>query len=171
MSPGWMHQDAPSLQLPSTHACEQHCSSLVHSLPAVLHSGFSASHVSVTPHVPPQHSPLALQASPSDTQPPVAHTPSSQRRPQQSVGAEHASPASPQATTDDSQLFVSELHVPEQHSLPTRHMSPNALQLGPEPAVPPSAPVPAVSPPVPLVEPPVLGAPESPLEPPVLVPP
>jgi hypothetical protein len=100
--------------------------------------------------------------------------PSSQRRSQQSVGAAQASPASPQATIDDSQLFVSELQVPEQQSLPTRHVSPKALQLGPEPpapAAPPSVPDPAVSPPVPLVEPPVLGAPESPLEPPVLVPP
>jgi hypothetical protein len=170
-----MHQEAPSLHLPSTQACEQHWSSPVHSLPAVLHESLSGSHVSVTPQLALQHSAPPVQPSPSDTQPPVAHWPPSQRRSQQSVGALQPAPGSPHATMDDSQLFVSELQVPEQHSPPTRHMSPNALQVGPEPpapAPPVSAPAepPASVPAEPLL-PPVLGAPASPLVPEPLVPP
>lgn len=133
-----MHQETASSHFPLAQDFEQHSPSLVQSLPAVLQLSFSGSHVFSGPQVPPQHSESLEQSSPSETHALFWHTEPLQFRLQQSVGALQPAPGAPHATIADSQEFVLGLHVPEQHSFPPVQSSPNALQVGPPPALPAS---------------------------------
>jgi hypothetical protein len=100
------------------------------------------------PQVPPQHCESLVQACPSETHAVEPHVVPLQCKSQQSVATVQPAPGAPHAVIDDSQVFVTGLHVCEQHSAPPVHKSPNALQLGPEPAAlePALAPLPVVPP-------------------------
>ncbi len=115
-SPGWIHQEAPSVRYCRRRRTAWSNTRRSHRsrCRAVLQLGFSATHAP-SAHCPPQHSALSSQASPSETHASLEHSPPSQRRVQQSVAASHASPAGLHSPTFDSQVFVSGLHVPEQH--------------------------------------------------------
>jgi hypothetical protein len=106
-----MHQETVRSHWPSTHEFEQHSASPPHALPEVLQLRLRGVQVWSSAQLPPQHSPSESQACPSDTHVVSEHVPASQRRLQQSVGAEQPAPVSPQATIDDSQVSVTGLHV------------------------------------------------------------
>src|SRR5687767_10345904 len=118
-----MHQDTPILQCPSAQPPLQHSSSPEHSLPEVLHPGFSGEQAPSSQR-PPQHSASSVQSPPSETQLSFEHSPSTQLKEQQSVLALQASPATAHSRMLDSQLLVFGLQSFEQQRELSEQSSP-----------------------------------------------
>jgi hypothetical protein len=91
-SPGWTHHETVMLQLPSTHDCEQQSASWLQELPEVLQAVLSGVQVPSVPQTPPQHSPSAAHASPSEVQALASQVLPLQCKLQQSVGTEQPPP-------------------------------------------------------------------------------
>src|SRR6187455_3386856 len=142
-----MHHEVPRRQRPSTQLFEQQSSSRAHSLPEVRHSGLSGAHASPVQRL--------LQHCASEEQEPSSETHSLreqvvplQRRLQQSVGLEQASPGAPHVVIEDSQRPVVGLHAREQQSPSAMQSSAYPRQVAPPPVPEPLAP-PVLVPPLP----------------------
>ena len=141
-----MQYETPSVHLPFSQVSEQQSAFMVQVLPEVLHEVFKGTH-RLPVHLPPQHCASAVQALLSEMQAAAAHLLLSQRKLQQSVPAEHASPVDAQVVITDAQVLLLVSQMPEQHSVPPLHAALYALHTAPAPPEPPLDIPPALIPP------------------------
>src|SRR6478609_8012169 len=124
-----MQNDELSLQcLLSSHRPEQQSPLPAHSLPPVLQLSLSATHFWSSPQLPLQQASLPVHAWPSETHCSLEHLPLTQLSEQQSVLAEHESPASAHTVRLTTQPLLGS-QAPEQHSVPPWQASPTARQV------------------------------------------